>query len=264
MSKKTISNKVLEKIKKEHLKPKPKWEFLLKNYVFWSAFAMAIIIGGLVASMVIFKIINNDWDIARRLGHHPVAFGFKTMPFFWIIIFAAFVFIAHYNFKHTKRGYRFKLPLTIVASLLISVLLGFSFLGMGVAKKMDEKAQKHLPFLEGTRFEQRMDMWSQIDKGVIAGEIIEIEDGFIEIENLEGETWNINTKDVSKKDLQDIEEGMIVGIIGEKGDDGNFNAEKIRPWKGNFMQMEKMHEKMHGEANGEIPPPPGDMRMMGR
>ena len=78
MTKKSISKKILQKIRKEQIKPKPKWEFLLKNYVFWGAFILSIIVGGLASSVAIFRLVNNDWDIMHKLGHHPIFFGLKT------------------------------------------------------------------------------------------------------------------------------------------------------------------------------------------
>ena len=243
MTREDISNKILKKIKNENLKPKPKWEFLLKNYIFWGAFIISIVIGRLVASVAIFRIINNDWDIAGRLGHNPVTFGFKTMPFFWLIILAIFIFIAYYNFKHTKKGYKFQLPLTIAASIIASIVLGFAFFGAGIAKQMDEQALRRIPFYQSLNFDNRMEMWAQTDKGVLAGEITKITRGSIEIESLEGGRWTVNTIAVPEHLLASLEEGMVVGVIGEKEEKGVFSAEKIRPWKGNFMRRGQINHR---------------------
>ena len=244
MKKETISNKVLKKIQSEKIKPKPRWEFLLKNYVFWGAFALSIFIGGLASSIAIFKITTTDWDVARKLGHHPISFGFQTMPYFWLIILAIFIFVAYYNFKHTKEGFKFRLPLTITASILASIILGFALFGAGIAKRMDEQALKHIPMYQSMEFKPKMEMWSQIDKGLLAGEITAITNDYIEIESLDGTTWKIKTEKISEEILENLEERMPIRIIGQTSDEeeGVFNAEDIRPWKGNFLPPRRINQ----------------------
>lgn len=240
MSKEKLSNKVLQKIKKENLKPKPKWEFLLKNYVFWGAFAISILIGGLASSVAIFRLTTADWDIARRIGRHPISFAFTTMPYFWLAILAAFTALAYYNFKHTKEGFKFRLPITITASIVGSIILGFSFFGAGIAKSMDEQALRHLPLYESMHESQKMNIWQQ-DEGVIAGEITETKEGAIIIKNLKGEVWQIDTTKIPKEFTKNLKEKMPIGAMGEIVEEGFFQAEDIRPWKGNFRRPQMIN-----------------------
>lgn len=242
MAKETISKKILQKIKEENIKPKPKWEFLLKDCVFWGAFAMSILIGGLVTSVAIFRISTNDWDIAEKLGHHPFNFALRTFPYFWLIILAIFIFIAYYNFEHTKKGYKVGISFAVMAGVVLSIALGCAFLAAGLARVMDEQALKHLPFYRNYNLDDRVEMWSQIDKGLIAGEIIEIIPNGLIIEGFDGKKWTIDTSAVPKELLMNLKREMIIGIIGEKISDEIFNAIDIRPWKGNFM---KPHMKPH-------------------
>ena len=241
MTKPTLSSKILKKIKKGKIMPKPKWEFLLKNYVFWGAFLASILVGGLVASIAIFRIVNNDWNLAKKLGQHPVSFGFKTMPYFWLIILVIFIFIAYYNFKHTKKGYKFRLPITIISSILISVVLGFAFFGIGTAKQMEEKALRHFPQYRALYYDKEVDRWSQADKGVLAGEIKEINEISIEIESLNGDIWTILTDGLPKEMTKGLHEEIPIKIFGELVDENVFRAEKIGPWNGNFIGPKRVN-----------------------
>ncbi|NIA02093.1 MAG: hypothetical protein GWP15_01790, partial [Nitrospirae bacterium] len=165
MSKKDLSKSVLDKIKKDHIKPKPKWGFLLKDYVFWGLFGLCIAIGGLVASMMIFKLTIRDWDLHRQFGENFFTFHMRAMPFFWLILLTGFIFVADYNFKHTKKGYRYSLPLVVIGTILASIILGFALFGAGVAKRMDEKALENLPFYKEMTLDKKVEMWSQVEKG---------------------------------------------------------------------------------------------------
>lgn len=239
MSKKDLSKSVLDKIKKEHLKPKPKWEFLLKDYVFWGLFGICIIIGGMVASMMIFKVYIHDWELHKPLGESFFIFHLRAMPFFWLILLTGFIFVADYNFKHTKKGYKYSLPLVVLATILASIILGFALFGAGVAKRMDEKALQNLPFYREMTLDKKIEYWSQIEKGLIGGEITKINEDKVEIKSFKGDVWEVNTEMVPKEMLDKLEEGMIIGGFGKKGEKGMFDAEKIKPWKGNFINMKE-------------------------
>jgi len=106
---------------------------------------------------------------------------------------------------------------------------------------MDEQALKHIPLYESMHSKQRVEMWSQIEKGLIAGEILEIQEGSIKIENLKGEEWTINTENVSKKMIENLKEGMAIGAIGETLEEGIFKAEDLRQWKGNFLEQKRIN-----------------------
>lgn len=239
MSKKDLSQSVLDKIKKDHIKPKSKWAFLLKDYVFWGLFAICIIIGGMVASMMIFKLTIHDWEMHKPLGENFFRFHLRALPLFWILLLTGFIFVADYNFKHTKKGYKYSLPLVMIGTILASIILGFALFGAGVAKRMDEKALQHLPFYKEMTLDQRLEDWSQVEKGLIGGEIIKINEDKVEIKSFKGEIWEVNTDMVPKEMLDKLEEGMIIGGFGKKGEKGMFDADKIKPWKGNFINMKE-------------------------
>jgi hypothetical protein len=50
---KDLSKEVLEKIKKQRLKPKSKWHFVLKDSAVWFVFAASIILGALSFSVIL-------------------------------------------------------------------------------------------------------------------------------------------------------------------------------------------------------------------
>ena len=97
-----ITKKVLEKIKKEEIKPEAKWKFLLKDYFVWALFALSIIVGALAVSVIIFGIKISDWGMYDKLAGGPVKFLIMTLSYFWLLIFVAFISVAYYNLKHTK------------------------------------------------------------------------------------------------------------------------------------------------------------------
>jgi len=68
-AKKSLSGEVLEKIQQEKIKPKPKWEFTLKNIILGAVFSLSVIIGSLISSVLIYMLVNSDWDLHHYIGH---------------------------------------------------------------------------------------------------------------------------------------------------------------------------------------------------
>jgi len=243
-----ISKKVLNKIKKDQIKPKPKWEFLLKKSVFWGLFGLSIIIGGVAASIIIFMIMTNDWDIPRHLGNSTPAFIFKTLPYFWIIILSAFIGIAYYNFKHTDTGYKYRFSLFVVINILISVIIGFGLFNFGAAKRIDKAFLDHAPLYQELNHKPRVQMWTQPENGLLGGEVIELlEDNQFQIIDFQDKKWIIINTDPKSLEKPPIKEGIIIQSVGEIIDNSTFKAIKIRVWQGNFKEKPKPMKEMKME-----------------
>ncbi len=59
-----LAERVLGRITQEHLAPRPRWEFLLKNYAFWGLGVLAVLFGALAFSATLFEVRNVDWRLA--------------------------------------------------------------------------------------------------------------------------------------------------------------------------------------------------------
>jgi len=237
MTHKDITNKVLDKIKKGNIKPKPKWEFLLKKSVFWTLFGLSIVIGGIAASIIIFMIMTNDWDVYPYVGNSFLTFIFKTLPYFWIVILGAFIGIAYYNFKHTDTGYKYRFSLFVIINILVSIVIGFTLFSLGAAKKIDKVMLNHAPLYQEFHHKPKVEMWSNPDDGLLGGEIVTIfKDDRIEILDFKNNKWIIINKDPQTLVKPPLKEGLIIQTVGEKVDNTTFKAVKIRVWKGNFKE----------------------------
>ncbi len=119
-----ISEKTFKKIEEENITPKARWRFLLKDYSIWLFFAIAVAVGAIAVSTIIFMLTTNDWDIYERLGRSFFEHIFFSMPYFWILIFLVFILVAYNDFKYTRLGYRYEMRLIILGSVAMSLFLG--------------------------------------------------------------------------------------------------------------------------------------------
>lgn len=236
MTKKDIQKAVLNKIKKKHIKPTPKWEFLLKKSALWGILGITVLLGAISSAIIIFMIESADFDLHEKLEPNFLSFLFKNLPYFWLALLVGFLFLAYYNFRHTPKGHRYDFKKIFGYTAVIAVLAGVVISAFGIAEKIEHKLLNKLPYYHEIEHQKQLDKWVSSDHGRLAGRIIEIEeDGEIEIEDFNGEEWDVIIENLEEK-APPLKEGMRIRIIGDKIDDDTFEAEIIRPWKRNFLE----------------------------
>lgn len=253
MTDRSTSKEVLDKIK--NVKPKPRWEFLLKNYFVWLLGLISIILGSLAFATIIYMMINNDWDVHHHIAGSMPKFILLTLPYFWLIFLGLFILSAYINFKHTKKGYKFPLPKVIVGSVVISILFGALFYNVGVGQAIDDIMEKRMPFYKEL-VNKRKDIWLRHDEGFLAGVVAGQEDELLIIHDIENNAWYVSDIEKSLPPVMPpgfaIEEGVRLRIIGEHIDTNYFKAEQVlpmrgMPWlkgcQGPCEMMKKLHER---------------------
>ena len=78
-----LSNKIIEKIEKEEIKPTPKWRFLLKDSVVYITFIFNILVGALGISISLYLITNNDVIVNQITDLSFIQTLIITIPVFW-------------------------------------------------------------------------------------------------------------------------------------------------------------------------------------
>ena len=233
-----ITEKILEKIKEEKIIPKPRWQFLLKNYVLWTAFGASIVVGSLSFAVILNTAFENDWDIYRYLDKNPVIFIFISLPYFWIIFLALILAADYYEYKHTKSGYRYRGYLIVLGSIFISFILGLGFLRLGMGNGIDEFLARNIPYYSGT-LKHKKETWSHPEKGLLAGRIKRIiDDRDFNLEDFRGEIWEVREGNIVWHEEPKLEEE--VKLIGDKTDNCCvFFAKEIRSWAGKKVKGEE-------------------------
>jgi len=212
-------NKILEKIKKEHIKPKPRWEFLLKNYAIWIIFTSAVIIGSLATAVVIFMATHYNYVVTENFLTEILI----KLPYFWFIILIVFILIAIYNLKHTKKGYKYNIFLIIFLSIISSLIIGSIIYAFEGGEQLEDIFYRRVPFYQKI-MQYRGKMLLHPEQGVIPGVIIEINGDDIIVQDFRGTVWNITTS------TEQLIIGQRIHLIGEMINELEFEIKKIEPW----------------------------------
>lgn len=224
-----LSRQVLETIQKEQIKPRPRYTVFLKRSIFWSLTATALIVGSIAVSITIFSVANVEWDLWTRVTGNSWKYIFFILPYFWLVIFAGFILLAHYNLRHTKYGYRFSLPQVIIIYIISTVLLGGAFYRLGLGHVIEESIADSASFyhhLQGDRM-----MWVMPDQGLLGGRIDDLGSPYnFVLTDQDGQKWQVAVSGTIG--VEYTFPGAKVKIIGERFGTSSFQAVEIRSWCG--------------------------------
>jgi len=229
------SKKILDKIEKEHIKPRPKWQFVAMHILMFVLFGLTIFLGALAVSVILVKVMASDWSVIPRLPGGPLL----VLPYLWILLFGIMILVASFLFEQTEKGYKHNLWIVAIASIGLSIILGSLLFAVRVGEGVEDGLREHFkPYKQYV--EMREKAWHAPEHGVLPGRVIEIEkDIMILLDDLKGLKWDVDITD-AKMPMRPIKIDQIIIVVGKKTGEGEFDADGVRP--GNVLK-EKLKNK---------------------
>lgn len=222
---KKIEDQIMGKIKEEKITPKPRWIFLINNYLTWISGIMFLSLGALAFSLIKYFSRQEEWEDYQHIGRGHFEFLFFAVPLILIILLAISIYLVYFNFKHTKTGYRYSILSILSIAILSNIILGFIFSFFRMDRRMDDMLGKNAPFYSEV-FNPHIRFWSDPDNGRIAGMITnEIEENKFNLITKDQTEWIILTQDMQNKDQLKI--NYPARLIGQKISDNEFKAEEF-------------------------------------
>jgi hypothetical protein len=254
---KNIIEDTIGRIKKENIRPEPRWRYLAKKYSAWTLFAAVALAGAATLAVAYFIASQLDWDLYRVTHRNPIFYFLSILPYFWIIPLIILAFLAFFNLRKTEMGYRYnfsKITLTVLGSL---VVFGFLLAIFGFGGKISTSAARFFPgygkFVTTKEFQ-----WSQPENGFLAGTINSVSENSIDLQDLAGKEWQVAyDKNTSVRPSVTLESGEMIKTIGQKEDEQTFRASEIRPWQGRGQMKGES-----GKKSGNMNDPGGTRGMM--
>ncbi|MCB0653583.1 MAG: hypothetical protein KDC85_20060 [Saprospiraceae bacterium] len=225
------SKKIIDKIKSEKIQPIPRWRFILKNTAVWAAFILAVALGSISFSIVLFSIQQTDFDLISHMSHSKLEFFLGLLPFFWILSLIIFLLLAIYSIQYSKKGYKLTISRLVGASAALSILAGTLFFIGGGAGKLENAFANKISLYESLQ-EKKMKIWMNPQEGFLSGTISDTGIDLMHIEDFEGKIWEVHYEGAFIPPVVLLEQGEKVKIIGKLLDKKTFQAEEIRPWGG--------------------------------
>lgn len=228
-----LSNTILEKIKHDQVRPIPRWEFLLKDWVIWAGFAVSVIVGSVAYCVALFMLTTQDWDIYRYVGSNPFVDALSGLPYVWLVLLILFAALAYYQIRHTQSGYRYRVIGVILVSIGASIIFGTILHLSGFGDYIDNAMARNLSVYRHLT-PDRQAVWTQPEKGLLAGKITDIsnsQSGLVTIKDFHGHSWLIQYHEAVIDPRVKVRIGEYIKMVGEQLDATHFMASEILPWQ---------------------------------
>lgn len=225
------SEKLIQTIKEREIKPAPKWRFTLSNALLWMTFSIAVLLGALAFSIILFSIQQTDFNLTSHLSHSRLELFLGLLPIFWIVWLIICIVIAIYSIQYSNRGYKLTMPRIATYSTLLSMLFGLLFFISGGAHQLEHAfAINVLPY--DSIQEKKIRVWTMPEDGYLCGKIQQVTPENLQLEDFEGRHWTIQYDEAFRPPSVVLTKGEIIKIIGEMTKENQFSAFEIRPWGG--------------------------------
>jgi hypothetical protein len=228
---KKFSENIISKIEEKNLKPKPRWEFVFKNYFLWIIGVLSLLFGALSFSLIIYLFNSKGTVFSDKFGASSLEIFLVVIPIFWLAFLALFIFLFYLNLKKTKRAYKYSPFLILIIGLIFSIVLGISFYALGFSKKLDSVLGRNInPVVYGRFMNPQLAFWSEPEKGRLSGVVSELRDheSFYLVDK-DSKEWLVVYKNLPPSNILRIEKGLTIRSFGEKIADEQFNAIRIMP-----------------------------------
>jgi hypothetical protein len=224
-----FARRIIGEIQDRDLSPKPRWEFLAWNVLFFFLTFLTIMLGALTVATSAFLLIERDWDVSLEVGQRNAFFTLQSLPYLWLAALIFLVTVTYSVFTRTRRGYRFA-PVTVLGgTVLASLALGSGLYVIGAGPRTHNLARATIPaydriVLTPERF------WEYPEAGFLAGTIVSATTSraFV-LDDGRGSFWWVDLAENVDMAV-DIEPGSKIRIIGIQTAPGTFEARSLRAW----------------------------------
>ncbi|MGE5425898.1 MAG: hypothetical protein ACM3PZ_02395 [Bacillota bacterium] len=211
----------MEAIKEQGVSPRPRWRFLAKEWLVWASGILSLLVGAAAVSVIRYLSENSaSMESGKSFG----AWLLLSLPYFWMVLLALFLWVFYYNLKHTKRGYRYPMYQVAGAAFLLSILLGLAFYSVGIGQAIDVVLGR-APLYDRI-INPHVSFWSRPEDGRLSGLIIFKEpsgDSLILVDRRRSR-WSVH---YLPEDEYLAIPGQPVRALGEISGPGVFKAERL-------------------------------------
>ena len=220
---------IINRIKEEEIKPRPKWQIMARRAAAWGACAFAVLFGAISFSVILYVIREAEYDLFDHASHSRLELILALLPLIWIVFLLAFLALSIFGIKQAPRGYKYSyrkiFGITTVSSMVIGTILFLVGGGQFAEKVFDASFDSY----KGVS-QRKIEMWSQPDEGYLSGKILNVGPAELKILDFNGREWDIPYADAFVAGRVELVKGEQVKFIGQMLDQHTFEATEIRPW----------------------------------
>lgn len=234
---KSISQKVIEKIKEEKICPKSGWRFFVYRAIVIVLLTFFLVAGALSLGVIfdLFSKFEVESLISRPRG---VQIIFLSLPYIWFILAILFSVLVVVEFIKTRHGYKYRTKYIATFFILSMLFLGGILHFFGFCNYLENYLENYYPvYSQITKTPQ--EVWFQPENGLLFGVIItdnESSCNCLKLKDSKDGIWDVYYSKASIRPRVRKDNGEMIKILGNQMDKYKFEAEEIRPWIGRKMK----------------------------
>ena len=249
-----LALRVVERIKAEHLVPRSRYGFLLRNAAFWGAGAVSVALGALATAAALFEIAHAGWPLYEVTHGDIASFVVASAPYLWILALALFVGLGYLNIRHTRRGYRYPLSVVALGAVLTSLALGNALYALGAGGPIEGFIGDHPPFYRPILMRER-EWWLAPARGLLGGTVESAGPDAFTLEAFDGVVWDVDGTDLSALDRATVAAGGVVRVVGIASTTAPaFHACFVFPWDADERRIIVVQSGTSSRTEKEIAP----------
>lgn len=222
----SILDKVVENIKTQHLLPRPRWHFLLKNSVLWACALVSTMLGGIALALMVFFYIDHDAVARVQLNDTLFEDLLEIIPLFWLGSLVALTVLSRYAVKYTTFGYRYSTARVVAFALIGSALIALMLHITEVGERMQDFLVERAP---------QVIMGSQSagpEKGFLEGAVQRLlSSDECELVDTSGKMWVVDLGPLDESERALLRPGVRVIMRGSLEDSATFRAARLQVLK---------------------------------
>jgi len=225
-----LSDQITKRIEKQNIEKLPKWVFVTKRSFIWGSLVVAVLLGAVAFSMIIFQFGMVEWDVHPMVGRGKGSTFFYVFPYFWVIVAALLFTFVYFDFQKTRKGHRYDGALVVGLSIVLSLFIGLSLHLSNVSERLETVMQK-APMYKQLQYD-REGPWRAPEDGLVAGTILEVKDGkILLLEDLGKRIWFVEFAEAKVGREVSVIKGEKLKVLGEMYPEDRFVADELRAWK---------------------------------
>jgi len=229
-----LKETLFKRIETEGVEPRSRILFRCHECMVWFFWVMSIVVGAFAVAISLFVITHRQYELYEATHDNFFTFVVDALPYLWIVVFGLMIFLAVYNFRHTKRGYRQSPVLLVLSSVVLSFAAGSAMQLFGMGYTVDDLLGKNMVFyMSQEKLESRI--WQAPEEGRLLGRQVFSTlspTSTIVFEDSTGKRWGINVRELLVRDLELLSEGKTVRLLGKAKNQELrlFHACGVFPW----------------------------------
>lgn len=225
------SEKLMQKIKEQDIKPYTHHRFTGQRLLLWASFGITIALGALAFSVILFAIQQADFSVLQHLSHSRLELFLGLLPFLWLAFLITFLLLAMWRLQRAPRGYKLNSFRLATYSALLSILLGTGFFLAGGAQQLEEAFALRVSFYESIQ-QKKIQVWSMPEAGYLSGQVQFTSQNQMQLLDFQGQEWSIDFSEAFIPSFLELLPRDTIKLVGKQTEEHAFNATEIRPWRG--------------------------------